>query len=54
MTLTRLEMPPAEKTCQLVTLGCKVNQYETQLVKEALEKNGYREAGENETADLCV
>ncbi len=42
------------KTCRLVTLGCKVNQYETQLVKEALEKNGYREATEEESADLCV
>jgi threonylcarbamoyladenosine tRNA methylthiotransferase MtaB len=37
-----------------VTLGCKVNQYETQYVKEALEANGYREAGEREQADLCV
>lgn len=43
-----------EKTCRLVTLGCKVNQYETQLVKEGLERNGYREAAENEPADLCV
>ena len=42
------------RTCKLVTLGCKVNQYETQLVKEALESHGYREAGDNETADLCV
>jgi threonylcarbamoyladenosine tRNA methylthiotransferase MtaB len=42
------------RTCRLVTLGCKVNQYETQLVKEALEQNGYREASEGETADLCV
>lgn len=42
------------KTCRLVTLGCKVNQYETQLVKEALEKNGFREAEDDETADLCV
>lgn len=41
-------------TCRLVTLGCKVNQYETQLVKEALESHGYREANDNETADLCV
>jgi len=37
-----------------VTLGCKVNQYETQLVKEALAQNGYREAAEDEAADLCV
>jgi threonylcarbamoyladenosine tRNA methylthiotransferase MtaB len=42
------------RTCRLVTLGCKVNQYETQLVKEALEQNGFREADEDETADLCV
>ena len=42
------------RTCKLVTLGCKVNQYETQLVKEALEGHGYREATDGETADLCV
>ncbi len=42
------------KTCRLVTLGCKVNQYETQLVREALERQGYREAAEDEPADLCV
>jgi len=41
-------------TCRLVTLGCKVNQYETQLVKETLLRNGFREAGEDERADLCV
>jgi threonylcarbamoyladenosine tRNA methylthiotransferase MtaB len=40
--------------CHLVTLGCKVNQYETQYVKEALELNGYREAAAGQPADLCV
>ncbi len=54
MTLSELNTLATDKTCQLVTLGCKVNQYETQLVKETLEKNGYREADEHETADLCV
>ncbi|MEX0717169.1 MAG: tRNA (N(6)-L-threonylcarbamoyladenosine(37)-C(2))-methylthiotransferase MtaB [Planctomycetaceae bacterium] len=44
----------AERTCRLVTLGCKVNQYETQLVKEALLANGYREAADGEPAELCV
>ena len=44
----------ADKLCRMVTLGCKVNQYETQLVLEALERNGFREAREDETADLCV
>jgi threonylcarbamoyladenosine tRNA methylthiotransferase MtaB len=42
------------KTCRLVTLGCKVNQYETQLVQEALEQIGFREASDGESADLCV
>src|SRR5580765_27735 len=42
------------RTCRLATLGCKVNQYETQYVKETLEINGYREAAEHELADLCV
>lgn len=50
----RLRNVMSSRTCRLVTLGCKVNQYETQLVKEALEQNGFREAGEDETADLCV
>jgi threonylcarbamoyladenosine tRNA methylthiotransferase MtaB len=40
--------------CRVVTLGCKVNQYESQYVKEALESAGYREAGPDERADLCV
>jgi threonylcarbamoyladenosine tRNA methylthiotransferase MtaB len=44
----------AARTCRLVTLGCKVNQYETQWVKEALEASGYREAAEGERADLCL
>lgn len=42
------------RTCRLVTLGCKVNQYETQYVKETLELNGWREAADDEPAQLCV
>src|SRR5439155_5660403 len=44
----------ATRTCRLATLGCKVNQYETQYVKEALQASGYREAHDDEPADLCV
>src|SRR5438874_4962275 len=44
----------SSRTCRLATLGCKVNQYETQYVKEALEANGYSEASENASADLCI
>jgi threonylcarbamoyladenosine tRNA methylthiotransferase MtaB len=45
-------MPP--RTARLVTLGCKVNQYETQYVKEMLELNGIVEARDDEPAELCV
>jgi threonylcarbamoyladenosine tRNA methylthiotransferase MtaB len=44
----------AERTCRLLTLGCKVNQYETQYVREMLELNGYHEADVDEAADLCI
>src|SRR5207245_9384486 len=37
-----------------LTLGCKVNQYDTQLVREALLEAGFREAGPNEPAAICV
>jgi threonylcarbamoyladenosine tRNA methylthiotransferase MtaB len=43
-----------ERTCRFVTLGCKVNQYDTQLVREAFVQAGYREAEPGERADLCV
>ena len=37
-----------------VTLGCKVNQYETEFVRQALVGAGYRDATEGETADVCI
>ncbi|MHB8899416.1 MAG: tRNA (N(6)-L-threonylcarbamoyladenosine(37)-C(2))-methylthiotransferase MtaB [Thermoguttaceae bacterium] len=37
-----------------ITLGCKVNQYETELVAEGLARVGFREAAEGESADLCL
>lgn len=37
-----------------VTLGCKVNQYETQLVREGLIRSGYEEGADDQPADLCV
>lgn len=47
-------MTASRPTFRAVTLGCKVNQYETQYVREGLELAGYRAAGEGETADLCL
>lgn len=36
------------------TLGCKVNQYETQFVRESLGRIGYVDAAPGESADLIV
>lgn len=36
------------------TLGCKVNQYETQSMREQFRNAGYEIAGEEERADVCV
>lgn len=41
-------------TLKTVTLGCKVNQYETEYVREGLLSIGYRDALGDETADLCI
>ncbi|MEE2827463.1 MAG: tRNA (N(6)-L-threonylcarbamoyladenosine(37)-C(2))-methylthiotransferase MtaB [Planctomycetota bacterium] len=38
-----------------VTLGCKVNQYETQLVREGLLSAGFSDANQgSDPADLCI
>lgn len=36
------------------TLGCKVNQYETQALKEQFQKRGYEIVGEDDFADVYV
>jgi threonylcarbamoyladenosine tRNA methylthiotransferase MtaB len=41
-------------TLRTITLGCKVNQYETEFVREGLVRAGYRDAAADESADLCV
>lgn len=41
-------------TLRTVTLGCKVNQYETELVRESLLGIGYRDAHDEQAADLCI
>jgi threonylcarbamoyladenosine tRNA methylthiotransferase MtaB len=51
MTATNQTRRPSFRA---VTLGCKVNQYETQYVREGLELAGYREAERHEPADLCL
>ncbi|HEY2881190.1 MAG TPA: tRNA (N(6)-L-threonylcarbamoyladenosine(37)-C(2))-methylthiotransferase MtaB [Pirellulales bacterium] len=41
-------------TLRTVTLGCKVNQYETEWVRQALNGIGYRDAAAGQRADLCI
>ncbi len=39
---------------RIITLGCKVNQFETQAMFKALSEHGYMIAGEDECADVTV
>ncbi len=36
------------------TLGCKVNQYETQMIRERFESAGYETVEKEEQADICI
>jgi threonylcarbamoyladenosine tRNA methylthiotransferase MtaB len=38
----------------MITLGCKVNEYESQFYQEQLENAGFSAAAENETADVVI
>ena len=39
---------------RLLTFGCKVNQYETEIVRTALLRHGYCEADEGNVADVVI
>ncbi|MFP6673296.1 MAG: radical SAM protein, partial [Pirellulaceae bacterium] len=38
----------------MITLGCKVNQYETEYVREGLLQLGYQQASDGQAAELCI
>ena len=38
----------------IITLGCKVNQYESELMDELLCQNGYTRAEDHKDADICI
>ncbi len=44
----------AEKRFYIQTLGCKVNQYESQLIREGFLRGGYIEAAGVDEADVCI
>ena len=39
---------------RVATLGCKVNQYETELVRQGLQRVGYTDCGDSDQADVCI
>ncbi|MEE2857692.1 MAG: tRNA (N(6)-L-threonylcarbamoyladenosine(37)-C(2))-methylthiotransferase MtaB [Planctomycetota bacterium] len=41
-------------SCAFVTFGCKINQYDTQAIREEIIDLGYSESGEAEGVDLLV
>jgi len=42
------------KTVKFVTLGCKVNQYDTQSIRERFLKTGFTQIYNTEPADICL
>jgi threonylcarbamoyladenosine tRNA methylthiotransferase MtaB len=42
------------RTVSLVTVGCKLNQYETQVIEEAFVHRGYRVVPFGSEADVCI
>ncbi len=49
-----IQQQTATKTCAFVTLGCKVNQYDTQAIREGLQAAGYAEVAPEASADVYV
>ncbi|MEM9827975.1 MAG: tRNA (N(6)-L-threonylcarbamoyladenosine(37)-C(2))-methylthiotransferase MtaB [Planctomycetota bacterium] len=45
---------PSSPKIRVATLGCKVNQYETEWVRQGLTGVGYQDAAEGQPADVCV
>lgn len=41
-------------TIKFRTLGCKVNQYDTQCIRERFLRHGFKEVKKNEKADTCL
>ena len=41
-------------TFNIITLGCKVNQYESQLMSEILKNNGFTVSEDKDKADITI
>jgi len=42
------------KTVKFFTLGCKVNQYDTQVIREQFVNSGFKELNNGSPADICI
>ena len=49
-----MNFPHHNPTFIIKTLGCKVNQYESELMRQHLLRNGYNESGTPELADIYI
>ncbi len=47
-------MPNTDLKVGIFTLGCKVNQYESEAIAEALEKNSFSTVGHDDSADIYI
>jgi len=43
-----------DKSFKVITLGCKVNQYESAYLKDSLAGAGWQQAGKDETSDVVI
>ena len=43
-----------EKTFSILTLGCKVNQYESEAMSELFESRGYRQVENDDFSDVYI
>lgn len=44
----------SRRKVSFITLGCKVNQYDSDAMRTLFMRNGYAQAGENDDADVYV
>jgi len=49
-----MDQNPKHKTFKIATLGCRTNQYESQAYQDQLLALGYRQAKEEEHAEICI
>ena len=50
----KMETASRQRSFHILTLGCKVNQYESEAIREIFLADGYRESATLETADVYI